>query len=98
VQLAAAPEAGWTIEQYADHVEFRSATEKIEVYADCGTGSPRFTVEGPRADDSSAGVPPAPTTATTTASTSEDGGGHGSDDPPGDDHGGSGGGGHGSDD
>jgi hypothetical protein len=107
VQLAAAPAAGWEVETYVDHVEFESATQKVEVYADCATGSPRFLVEGPRSDDngrsddsvsSSSSASSAPPAAPSVDDNGGDRGGHGSDDPPGDDHGGDSGGGHGSDD
>jgi hypothetical protein len=108
-QLAGAPAPGWQVEQAADQVEFRDRTQKIEVRADCATGSPLFAVEGPRADDrggddgapSSSARTPAPGTRSTAAtvpttaasSSADDHGGHGADDPPGDDHGGGRGGG-----
>jgi len=93
VQLAGAPAAGWEVEQYADHVEFRGEGQKVEVSAVCTAGSPVFAVEGPRATGGDDGGTPS---VTPTSPGVDDGGGHGSDDPPGDDHGG--GGGHGSDD
>jgi hypothetical protein len=83
-QLAGAPAAGWTVEKSADQVEFRNGSAKIEVRADCSTGSPQFVVE----DGGSAATTPAPTPGGTTTS------------PTADDHGGNRGGhgGHGSDD
>ena len=95
VQLAGAPAAGWEVEQYADHVEFRGGGQKVEVSALCSSGTPVFAVEGPRAESGDDGTTPA-VTPSSSAPVVEDSGGHGSDDPPGDDHGG--GGGHGSDD
>ena len=89
VQLAAAPAAGWQVETYVDHVEFESATQKVEVYADCATGSPRFLVEGPRSDDngrsddsvsSSSSASSAPPAAPSVDDNGGDRGGHGSDD------------------
>jgi hypothetical protein len=97
-QLAGAPTAGWEVEQYADHVEFESATQKVEVYVDCSSGSPVFSVEGPRAEDGDRSSSSAP--ASTSPAGDDNGGdrgGQGSDDPPGDDNGGDRGG-HGSDD
>ena len=84
-QLAGAPAAGWTVEKSADQVEFRNGSAKIEVHADCSTGSPQFVVE----DGGSAATTPASTPGGTTSSPTG-----------GDDHGGNrkGGGGHGSDD
>jgi hypothetical protein len=83
-QLAGAPAAGWTVEKSADQVEFRNGSAKIEVRADCSTGSPQFVVE----DGGSAATTPASTPGGTTSS------------PTADDHGGNRGGhgGHGSDD
>jgi hypothetical protein len=85
-QLAGAPAAGWTVEKSADQVEFRNGSAKIEVHADCSTGSPQFLVED---GDSAAATTPEPTTSGTTSSSNG-----------GDDHGGDrkGGRGHGSDD
>jgi hypothetical protein len=101
--LAGAPAAGWAIDDSGsgDQVEFRDGTQSIEVRVDCSTGEPRFTQEGPRADDG--GSSSAPSTAATTPATSSSSGaddsgggdGGGADDPPGDDHGG---GRHGGDD
>ena len=83
-QLAGAPAAGWTVEKSADQVEFRNGSAKIEVRADCSTGSPQFVVE----DGGSAATTPASTPGGTTSA------------PTADDHGGNRGGhgGHGSDD
>src|SRR4051812_30516030 len=99
-RLAGAPASGWTAEQSADHVEFRDGTSKIEVRADCSTGSPQFAVEDPPADGSGGKddgatptTPPPPATATTSSTANS--GGHGADDPAGDDHGGGRGGGRG---
>jgi hypothetical protein len=88
-QLAGAPAAGWTVEKSADQVEFRNGSAKIEVRADCSTGSPQFVVE----DGGAAATTPEPTTSSTTSGTTSSSTG-------GDDHGGDrkGGGGHGSDD
>jgi hypothetical protein len=84
-QLAGAPVAGWSVESAPGQVEFRNGTQKIEVRADCSTGSPQFVVEGPSAE-------PASTSGSTTSGTTAP-----SATP--DDHGGNrGGGGHGSDD
>jgi len=55
VQLAGAPAAGWTVETSADEVEFRSGGAKIEVRADCSTGSPQFAVEDHAAGDDHGG-------------------------------------------
>ncbi|MCW2701233.1 MAG: hypothetical protein JWQ45_2768 [Blastococcus sp.] len=108
--LAGVPVAGWEVDDSADagKVEFRSATQKVEVRVVCTGGSPQFSVEGPRADDSgredstptSASTAPAAPAAPSTSddSSGRGGGGHGSDDPAGDDSSGRGGrGGHGSD-
>jgi len=101
-RLAGAPASGWTAEQSADHVEFRDGTSKIEVRADCSTGSPQFAVEDPPADGSGGKDDgPTATTAATpamaTTSSTADSSGHEADDPAGDDHGGGRGGGHGAD-
>jgi hypothetical protein len=95
VRLAGAPAAGWEVEQYADHVEFRGGGQKVEVSAVCTSGAPVFAVEGPRASGGDDGSTPAVTPSSPGVVVDDNGGGHGSDDPPGDDHGG---GGHGSDD
>jgi hypothetical protein len=87
-QLAGAPAAGWTVESAPGQVEFRDGASKIEVRADCSTGSPQFTVEGPTADAGGGDdAPPATTPGTTSPSATVDdhggnrsGGGHGSDD------------------
>ena len=90
-RLAGAPASGWAVESTPGQVEFRDGSQKIEVRADCSTGSPQFVVAGPRADGGGRDDAPAPTTASTTPST-------GADDHGGDDRGGDHGGGHGSDD
>jgi hypothetical protein len=98
--LAGAPAPGWWVDDSSGpaQVEFRSATQKVEVMVSCASGSPVFVVEGPRAEDRSSvsTTPAAPSTSED--SSGGDGGGHGSDDPPGDDSSGRDGGGHGSDD
>jgi hypothetical protein len=80
-QLAGAPAAGWTVESAPGQVEFRNGSAKIEVRADCTSGSPQFTVD----DGGAAATTPAPTTGSTEPSTTVDDhggnrGGHGSDD------------------
>jgi hypothetical protein len=105
-RLAAAPAPGWAVEQYADHVEFRSGNAKVEVHVGCVAGAPVFTVEGPGGDDDATpSVTPAPAVTPAPSATPSSGGSDdppgddhgsgGSDDPPGDDHGS---GGHGADD
>jgi hypothetical protein len=91
--LASAPAAGWSVDDSSapGQVEFRSATQKVDVHVTCVDGGPQFTLEGGTAATSS---PSAPSPA---APTSTDSGGHGADDAPGDDSSGRGGGGHGSD-
>jgi hypothetical protein len=91
-QLAGAPGAGWTVESAPDQVEFRNGAQKVEVRADCSTGSPQFTVEEPSAEPGSTPVPTTPvsTTSRTTSGTT-------SPSATPDDHGGNRGG-HGSDD
>jgi hypothetical protein len=103
--LAGAPAAGWWVDDSSTpgEVEFKSATQSIEVTVTCVGGVPQFAVEGPRADDNNrggddggAGTPAAPST-----EVADDHGGGGADDGPthdvGDDHGGgSGSGGSGS--
>ena len=51
--LAGAPAAGWWVDDSnkPGQVEFRTATEKLEVHVSCVDGNPFFVVEGPRADD-----------------------------------------------
>ena len=90
--LAGAPAAGWWVDDSAEpgKVEFKTASRSIEVRATCVGGTPRFAVEGPRADDRRDGATPAAPTSSDAAddSAGRTGGGHGADDPPGDDHGG----------
>jgi hypothetical protein len=92
-RVSGAPASGWWIDDSegadAGQVEFRDGSRTLEVHVTCVDGSPRFAVEGPRADGT-----PAPTT----AAAPRDSGGHGADDPAGDDSAGRTGGGHGSDD
>jgi hypothetical protein len=100
--LAGVPAAGWWPDdsQEPGTVEFKSATQKIEIRVTCVGGVPHFAVEGPRAVDNSGGghsggddasaTPAAPSTSDAPDdSDGRIGGGHGSDDGPGDDHGGS---------
>jgi hypothetical protein len=83
-QLAGAPAPGWTVETAPGQVEFRNGGQKIEVRADCASGSPVFTVE----DGGNAATTPAPTSGAPASSPpgaddhggDRDGGGHGSDD------------------
>jgi hypothetical protein len=114
--LAGVPVGGWAVDDSDDagEVEFRNGTQKLEVHVVCTGGSPQFSVEGPRADDSRGGSSSAGTSSSSPASSSSsddsgrDDSGHdssgrgsddsGSDDSSGDDSSGSGGGGHGSDD
>src|SRR3712207_2298362 len=53
--LAGAPAAGWAADdsQKPGEFEFESGTQKLEVRVTCDGQTPRFSVEGPRADDSS---------------------------------------------
>ncbi len=103
--VAAAPAAGWWLDDQDDHgeVEFESSTQKVEVHVVCTDGSPVFRDEGVRADentpeDSSRSSGPASSSPSSDDSDGRRSGGHGSDDPPGDDSDGRRGGGHGSDD
>jgi hypothetical protein len=109
--LAGAPVAGWGVDDSSapDRVEFSDGVQSIEVRVDCSTGTPQFSVEGPRAgsrggaDDKSTTAPAvstanSPATTTRDDSTGRAGGGHGSDDGAADDSSGRGSGGHGSDD
>jgi hypothetical protein len=106
-QLSGAPAAGWWLDDSQDpgEVQFENGTQKLEVHVACIDGSPRFSVEGPRADDSggddgpssapargpsSSPSSPAGVTDAPDDSDGRIGGGHGSDDPPGDDNGGDG--------
>jgi hypothetical protein len=102
--LASAPAAGWWVDDSSsdDRVEFRAGAQSIEVLVVCATGSPQFSVEGPRSDQrgGSTGTPSAvssPARPTADDSTGRVGGGHGADDGAGDDSSGRSGGGHGSD-
>lgn len=109
--LAGAPAAGWWVDDSnkPGQVEFRTATEKLEVHVSCVDGNPFFVVEGPRADDdggrssSSSSASSSSAGATSGHDSGDDssgrgGGGHGSDDSGPDDSSGRGGGGSGSDD
>ena len=81
-QLAGAPAAGWTVESGPGQVEFRNGSAKIEVRADCTSGTPQFTVD----DGGDVATTPVPTTGGTTSSPTGvddhggDRGGHGSND------------------
>jgi hypothetical protein len=95
-EVAGAPAGGWWVDNsdQPGEVEFEDGTRKLEVHVTCVDGSPVFSVEGPRAEDSddrdddgSASSAPASTDAPDD-SDGRPGGGHGSDDPPGDDNGG----------
>jgi hypothetical protein len=99
--LASAPAAGWWLDGSSDagEVEFGNGTQQIQVHLTCVGGTAQFTVEGPRAHDSSGHgsddvgssapsasttVPSAPTAAPPVDdSDGRSGGGHGSDDGPG---------------
>jgi hypothetical protein len=101
--VSGAPAAGWWVDDSSDPggIQFEDGTHKLEVQVTCVDGSPRFAVEGPRADTSGGGGSPTTAPASTDAPDDSDGrvgGGHGSDDPAGDDSSGRSGGGHGSDD
>lgn len=92
LQVAAAPAAGWWLDDQDQHgeVEFESATREVEVHVACVDGAPAFTDEGVRSEgnereDSS---PASPSSSGADDSAGRVGGGHGSDDPPGDDRGG----------
>ena len=56
-EVAGAPAAGWWVDDSDDpgEVEFKNGTRKLEVKVTCVDGSPVFSVEGPRADDSGGG-------------------------------------------
>jgi hypothetical protein len=84
--LASAPAAGWWLDDSsnAGTIEFRDGTQRIEVRITCVDGSARFSVEGPRADDSHGGGGGTPGPAATTTQPAVDdsagrGGGHGAD-------------------
>lgn len=51
--VAGAPAEGWQVDDSGNrgHVEFSDAVSTVEVTADCSSGSPEFSVEGPRARD-----------------------------------------------
>jgi hypothetical protein len=52
--LAGVPAAGWWVDDSDDpgQVEFKNGSQKVEVHVTCSGGSPQFSQEGPRADDS----------------------------------------------
>ncbi|MGY1821171.1 hypothetical protein [Geodermatophilus sp. SYSU D00079] len=99
LSLSGTPATGWWLDDSQDpgQVEFENGTQDLEVTVACAAdGTPQFSVEGPRADDSGRGrgrddsaatpVPSAPTGAPRyDDSAGRVGGGHGSDDGPGDD-------------
>src|SRR5688500_6893331 len=108
--LAGAPAAGWWADDSNNpgEFEFKSATQKLEVHVSCVDGSPQFSDEGLRADDSGRGRGGDDGTHSSSSSSSassssaghtsghddsDDSSGHGSDDSGGDDNSG-----HGSDD
>jgi hypothetical protein len=89
--LASAPAPGWWVDDSSrpGQVEFKDGGQSIEVHVGCATGAPRFSVEGPRADDGgrdsgSSAAPSAGGSARPTVddSTGRVGGGHGADDGP----------------
>ncbi|SDL50572.1 hypothetical protein SAMN05660642_00069 [Geodermatophilus siccatus] len=96
LQVAAAPAAGWWLDDQDQHgeIEFESTTHRVEVHVACSIGGPVFRDEGVRADrnepEDSASTSPGPASARPDGDDSDGrvGGGHGSDDPPGDDRGG----------
>jgi hypothetical protein len=78
--FAAAPAAGWRLDDSSpavEKVEFRSASQSIEVRATCVGGSPQFVVEGPRGGRE---TPRVPSSTPVDDSTGRVGGGHGADD------------------
>jgi hypothetical protein len=106
--LAGAPAAGWWSDDSNNpgEFEFKSAAQKLEVHVSCVNGSPQFSDEGLRADDSGGrggddGTHSSSSSSSAAGSSADapddsdgrSGGGHGSDDGPGDDSSG-----HGSDD
>ena len=114
--LAGAPTAGWWVDDSNDlgEFEFKSAAQKLEVHVSCVHGSPLFSDEGLRADDSGGrgdddGTHSSSSSASSSASSSsaghtsghddsDDNSGHGSDDSGGDDNSGHGSGDSGGDD
>jgi hypothetical protein len=95
--LGQAPAAGWSLDDSLKpgQVEFTSAGQQVEVTVACVGGSPKFTVEGPRARDRSGADDGSPTPAAPSSDAPDDsdgrvGGGHGADDPAGDDNSGGG--------
>jgi hypothetical protein len=86
--VASAPAAGWWLDDSSDPatIEFKNATQHIDVRVTCVGGVAQFSVEGPRSEDSGHGADDATTApAATTYSSGDDsdgrvGGGHGSDD------------------
>ena len=52
--LAGAPAAGWWIDDSnkPGELEFKTGTQKLEVHVSCVNGSPQFSDEGLRSDDS----------------------------------------------
>jgi hypothetical protein len=55
--LAGAPAPGWWLDDSDDpgEVEFKNGIQKVEVHTVCAGGSPQFSVEGPRDDNSGSG-------------------------------------------
>jgi hypothetical protein len=96
LQVAAAPAAGWWLDDQDQpgEVEFESGTQQAEVHVACADGVPVFRDEGVRADRNRPEDPgsssPSPVSVHPGVDDSDGrvGGGQGSDDPPGDDRGG----------
>ena len=99
--LAGAPAAGWWVDNSnrPGEFEFKSGTQKLEVHVSCVNGSPQFSDEGLRTDDSGgSGGSSSSSSSSSAASSSSAGRTSGNDDRGGDDSSGRGGGGNGSDD
>ena len=100
--LSGAPAAGWWVDDSnrPGEFEFRSGTQKLEVHVSCVNGSPQFSDEGLRTDDSGGNGNGGGSSSHSSSAASSSSAGHssGNDDRGGDDSSGRGGGGHGSDD
>jgi hypothetical protein len=100
--LAGAPAAGWWADDSnaPGEFEFRSPTQKLEVHVSCVDGSPLFSDEGLRADDSGGhGTDDGTQSSSSSSSASSSAAGHSSGhDGSVDDSSGRSGSGHGSDD
>ena len=86
--LAGAPATGWSVDDSNGPgvIEFRSATQKLEVRVSCLGGSPQFSDEGLRGDGSGRGSGSSSSIAVTPSaglsaddSSGRSGGGHGAD-------------------